>query len=60
MFAEAVIGEVLVLAMQTFIARARRETPTHDYRAILEASSVNHAVKTEGEQEASSWATAHS
>ncbi|HEU5347235.1 MAG TPA: hypothetical protein VFU63_01355, partial [Ktedonobacterales bacterium] len=42
--AEAVIGDVLVLA-----------TPNpsrHDYRALLEVSSVNYALKTAGEQEA--------
>ena len=41
--AEAVIGDMLVLA-----------TPTpshHDYRALLEVSSVNYALKTVGEQE---------
>src|SRR5690348_14060125 len=41
---EAVIGDVLVLT-----------TPNpsrHDYRALLEVSSVNYALKTSGEQDA--------
>jgi hypothetical protein len=42
--AEAVMGDVLVLATPN---------PTrHDYRALLEVSSVNYALKTAGEQEA--------
>jgi hypothetical protein len=54
--AEAVIGDVLVLAAQTSTRtqHTRRNAPAsaHEYRALLEVSSVNYALKTEGEQEA--------
>ena len=54
--ADAVIGDVLVLTAQasTHTRRSRRDTSAaaHEYRALLEVSSVNYALKTEGEQEA--------
>ena len=54
--ADAVIGDVLVLTAQasTRTRHARRDTSAsaHEYRALLEVSSVNYALKTEGEQEA--------
>ncbi len=47
--AEAVIGDVLVLAAQS---ATRRHAASREYRAILEVGSVNYTLKTEGEQEA--------